>query len=312
MNKFKYTVQNESGKSVSGVIAAASLDIARDNLTRLGYRILALAPSTEKKASQGKRTFSFEALSPQGKKILGAITTSDEKSAREKLAGVHNLQVLKLTDITEASGLKQEETATVRQEANMVIEKAETILTEITVYDPDYNNIFDAKEDLRYLLKMADLKQVSEKIPALLALLQAKETTQVILEKQAVTGSIKQETEDLISSIKVEAEENVKEPANFYFNTVLEEIRTLSSWLLVFYALYLVVAEIVSEKNLLLPGWAFMQSTLLSPLLFKITLAVLFLHLFCRAKLFFLEKKLSSGILLGVLTLFVVAWTFLI
>ncbi len=311
--RFAYQANTQDGRAIAGIIAAESPELARKSLSRLGYTIMTMtvAPAETSRVSN-KRTFSFEAFNKQGKKILGTISTSDPETARTKLASQHGLTIAKLTDITPGSTLDNTETNTLKEEAQAVIAKAEEMLEQMGLYDPDYNNVFDAKEEVRYMLKDGNIKGVGGKIAALLALLQSKETASIVTEKTEVESGVKKEMENLISSIRVETEETRKTPANFYFNTVLSEIQTLSSWLLVFYAIYFILAELMAEKNVSFLALDFLRNTLFSSLLFKITVAVILVHVFCRVKLFFLEKNLLSGILLGVLIFILSLWVFMI
>jgi hypothetical protein len=311
--KFRYTVTARGNKTLTGVISAVSLDSAQKNLEKLGYTVLTLSPvvatlPTEK----GKKVFSFEARNEQGKKILGTIAAATEILARKKLEQDHGLTILQLQPIQTEGVERKDEKKVFFAEAEMVIQKAEQVLQEISPYDADYNAIFDAKEDLRYLVKMGDVRSVEKRMVEVLKMLQEKERVSLVEEKAVDEEQILQQTSDLMTSIKIETEESSKNIPNMYVNAVVEELRILSGWLLAFYGFYFVLAEMVIFKHLSFGGFLFLQNTLLSPLLYKIAIAVLLLHLYCWIKLSWLEKKLLSGLLLFVVILLLILWTFLI
>lgn len=311
--KFRYTVTTPQNKTLTGIIAAISMDMAHKNLQRLGYVVLSLMPVLDDRSRLlEKKTFSFEARNTEGKKILGTISTSNEYTAKKKLEQDHGLTILKLTEINTTGPIESQAVKTIQEEATMVLQKAEQLLQDISPYDPDYNSVFDVKEETRNLLRSGDYKQVEKKIVEMLELLQNKEKSTIMGEKEKSEEGVVKATSDLITSIKIEAEDTVKNRANFYMNAVLRELATLSQWLLMFYGVYFVFAEVVTMKNTQLNWIVFLKNTILSSLLFKIALSVLLLHVYCRLKLYWLEDKMLSSVLLGFVIALFMLWIFLI
>jgi len=311
--KFRYTVTTRGNKTLTGVISATSLDSAQKNLEKLGYTVLTLSPVVSPlPIEKGKKIFSFEARNEQGKKILGTITAATEVLARRKLEEDHGLTVQQLHPIQTEGEERKDEKKVFFAEAEMIIQKAEQVLQDISPYDADYNTIFDAKEDLCYLVKMGDVHGVEKRMVEVLKMLQEKERNALEEEKAVHEEQILQQTNDLMTSIKIETKESSQNISNMYVNAVAEELRILSGWLLAFYGFYFVFAELVIFKHLPFSGYLFLQNTLLSPLLYKIAIAVLLIHLYCWVKLSWMEKKLLSGLLLFVVILLLILWTFLI
>jgi hypothetical protein len=119
-------------------------------------------------------------------------------------------------------------------------------------------------------------------------------------------------TEQLIEQVKMEAEKLKKDPRFLYLNTVLSEGLILSRWLLVFYAAYFSFAEVVVAKRLNVPFGEFLSNSLQSALLYKVTLAVLAVYLFCRIKLSLLESTFLPALLLAAVTGLLVVSLFLV
>lgn len=313
MSNFVYKVK--IGTNIAtGVISAATIDLAKHNLKKLGYEILSITVSPDNKttSSPDKHIFSFEALSQDGKKILGTITTTNEEHARKKLTEFYNLTVVSLIDTSNPTTLSPEKGDSIKEEAFQVIAKAELLLENLSIYDVDYNPIFDAKEDLKELVKIGSLQHVGDKITALLSLLQMKETSVVLDEKKKTEETVLQNTEDLISSIHIETKEKLQSPYGLYFNILVREVEFLSRALLLFYTIYFVIAETIFIKNFSFWGSDFIKNTLLSPLLFKISLTILCINIFCRIKLSIFENKISSGILAGILAFCMIVIIFLL
>lgn len=313
MAQFKYTISTGSQIHLSGIITADSEEAARKNLLKLGYTVIAVDPvSTTPAPTQGKKNFSFEARDKNNKKIIGTVTAADEQTARNKLEQEYQLSIGVLKQLEEEKPDLLPDQELIIQEARLVVEKAEEVLRKITPYDLDYNHIFDMQDEMRTLLRNQNYSELKNKTASMLAMLQEKEKTTIILEKEEVVDTVLQQFEDMRSEVKSEAENLAKDKGNYFFNLVLEEIAVLSRWLLIFYAIFLVTAELVAQKKLTLFASEFLQKTIDSPLLFQIALAVVLVQVYSLIKLRFLKKQLVGSILLGVLTIVLISWTFLI
>ncbi len=107
---FKYTVTNKESKKLVGSIEAPDEKAARTELNNLGFSILELTetgpedaetPQSQKTLDPTKvpkKKFEFEAINPQGQKIVGTIAADDDFSGFKRLTKEYDLTVTSIWD----------------------------------------------------------------------------------------------------------------------------------------------------------------------------------------------------------------------
>jgi len=108
---FKYTVTNKESKKLIGSIEAPDEKAARSELNNLGFSILELtetqpeettakgqAQKTLDTSKKATKKFEFEAINPQGQKIIGTIAADDDFSGFKRLTKEYELTVTSIWD----------------------------------------------------------------------------------------------------------------------------------------------------------------------------------------------------------------------
>lgn len=96
MQKFSYTVINQEGNELDGIIEAENENSAREKLNKMEFSVLDVTPisDTEEKKIIGKIVkYEFEAVDKNGKKVKGTIDAKDKYSAFKKLLTEYHLEV---------------------------------------------------------------------------------------------------------------------------------------------------------------------------------------------------------------------------
>ncbi len=316
MTSFQYLITTAEGKHLSGIISADSPERAKESLHKLGYVIISLEETTEPLGKTDRPTFAFEATDSNGKKVIGTVVANSALVATEKLEKEYNLTILKLEP--QIGSVQPDTHATVSdehlviEEAKLVIEKAGRLLDKITPFDLDYNTLFDRRDELRTLLDQGNTELLRGKIREILDILQEREKTDIIFEKEQVLDQILVDSKQQRAAVKTEAEELAQHTFNHFFNLTLTEVQILSRWLILFYALFLVIAHVAVSKSLVFFGMDFFGKTIADPLLYRIALVVLLVQLVASFKLAFFKAAAWPGILMGILTVVIALWVFLI
>ncbi|MBN2306542.1 hypothetical protein JXD20_01005 [Candidatus Peregrinibacteria bacterium] len=107
--KFKYTALGASNQKLEGVLEAESLDLARDQLHKMGLSIVGIEEISVEEASAieaqrgsptakeaGIVTYYFVALNTQGKEVNGTIDARDPSTAYRRLLTEYQFKVLDL------------------------------------------------------------------------------------------------------------------------------------------------------------------------------------------------------------------------
>lgn len=102
MAQFAYTAVNQSGKKLSGIIGAQSLDQARKQLNTLGISVLNIQQNAESPAQTATKEpgtskelgkFEFEAFDKTGKRVIGTIPASSRYKAFKRLMDEYQFEV---------------------------------------------------------------------------------------------------------------------------------------------------------------------------------------------------------------------------
>ena len=93
MPKFRYIVVNKENKQLSGVVNAPSLEVAQDDLKELGFSIVSIEKTEEKKQEKEGITFEFNGVDKKKKNITGTIVAEDRYSAFKRLITEYDLDV---------------------------------------------------------------------------------------------------------------------------------------------------------------------------------------------------------------------------
>lgn len=311
MPQFRYTIHTHGGQVVTDTTMAASERDARYELENLGNTVLSIAEIGEG-MKRSKRQFSFEGIDAAGKKLSGKIKTVDETTARVKLEREHGLSNVILKEIEGKADLSSEERLSIIQEAQGVLLKAGSMLANFDGADDRYLAISSIQARLSDLITNDDIGGLRTETPKLLSDLQGIEQSTLRTMGDANREEVLVSTERLIEQVKMEAEKLKKDPRFLHLNAVLSEGLLLSRWLLVFYAAYFTFAEVAVAKRLNVPFGDFLANSLQSALLYKVTLAVLAIYLFCRIKLSLLESTFLPAILLAGVTGLLVVSLFLV
>ncbi|KKR05380.1 MAG: hypothetical protein UT33_C0011G0091 [Candidatus Peregrinibacteria bacterium GW2011_GWC2_39_14] len=96
MQKFSYTVINQEGNQLDGIIEAENENSAREKLNKMEFSVLDITPISdlEEKKIIGKIVkYEFEAVDQNNKKVKGTIEAKDKYSAFKKLNQEYHLAV---------------------------------------------------------------------------------------------------------------------------------------------------------------------------------------------------------------------------
>lgn len=311
MPQFRYTIHTHGGQVITDTTIAASEKDARYELENLGNTVLNITEIGEG-VKRTKHQFAFEGLDATGKKLSGKIKTVDEMTARVKLEREHGLSNVVLREIEGKTDFSSEERLSIIQEAQGVLIKAGSMLSSFDARDERYLMVSSVQARLNELITNDDIEGLRTETPKLLGELQDIEQSVIEQIGQSDKEEVVMSTEQLIEQVKAEAEKLKQDPRFLYLNTVLSEGLILSRWLLVFYAAYFTFAEVTVAKRLNVPFGDFLANSLQSALLYKVTLAVLAIYLFCRIKLSLLESTFLPALLLAGVTGLLVVSLFLI
>ncbi len=311
MPQFRYTIHTHGGQVITDTTIAASEKDARYELENLGNTVLNITEIGEG-VKRTKHQFAFEGLDATGKKLSGKIKTVDEMTARVKLEREHGLSNVVLREIEGKMDFSSEERLSIIQEAQGVLIKAGSMLSGFDARDERYLMVSSVQARLNELITNDDVEGLRTETPKLLGELQDIEQSVIEQIGQSDKEEVVMSTEQLIEQVKAEAEKLKKDPRFLYLNTVLSEGLILSRWLLVFYAAYFTFAEVTVAKRLNVPFSDFLANSLQSALLYKVTLAVLAVYLFCRIKLSLLESTFLPAIILAGVTGLLVISLFLV
>jgi hypothetical protein len=106
--KFSYTALNDQNQKMIGVLEAESLDLAKEELHKMGLSIIGIneiseeefeklkKDETAEKAKKGIKTFEFKTIDPSGKVIDGTIDAIDEYTAFKRLITEYHFKVEEL------------------------------------------------------------------------------------------------------------------------------------------------------------------------------------------------------------------------
>lgn len=311
MPQFRYTIHTHGGQVISDTTIAQSERDARYELENLGNTVLNIAEIGDG-MKRTKRQFSFEGMDATGKKLSGKIKTVDEMSARVKLEKEHGLSNVVLSEVEGKAEISSEDRLSIIQEAQSVLIKAGSMLSSFEARDDRYLAISSIQARLSELITNDDIEGLRKETPKLLGDLQDIEQSVIEQIGQSDREEVVMSTEQLIEQVKAEAEKLKKDPRFLHLNTLLTEGLILSRWLLIFYAAYFTFAEVTVAKRLNVPFGDFLANSLQSALLYKVTLAVLAVYLFCRIKLSLLESTFLPAILLAGVTGLLVISLFLV
>ncbi len=311
MPQFRYTIHTHGGQVITDTTIAASEKDARYELENLGNTVLNITEVGDG-VKRTKHQFAFEGLDATGKKLSGKIKTVDEMTARVKLEREHGLSNVVLREIEGKTDFSSEERLSIIQEAQGVLIKAGSMLSSFDTRDERYLMVSSVQARLNELITNDDIEGLRTETPKLLGDLQDIEQSVIEQIGQSDKEEVVMSTEQLIEQVKAEAEKLKQDPRFLYLNTVLSEGLILSRWLLVFYAAYFTFAEVTVAKRLNVPFGDFLANSLQSALLYKVTLAVLAIYLFCRIKLSLLESTFLPAILLAGVTGLLVVSLFLV
>ncbi len=134
---FKYTVANQQGKSLSGIVEAPALENARSELNNLGFSIVSIQESVEapKPADNNLTKFVFEAVDNKSRIISGTIPAATPEIALRKLKDEYYLTVTAIW----REGATAEEIATAK-------EKGVADLTATTTKESEEKSLPDQEE----------------------------------------------------------------------------------------------------------------------------------------------------------------------
>lgn len=110
--KFSYTALSAENKKLTGLLEAQSLDLAKEELHKMGVSILSVqeisdeeyerlkAEGEKAKAEGGITTFAFRAIDPTGKEIEGTIDSKSDEAALKRLLTEYRFLVKELYPFT--------------------------------------------------------------------------------------------------------------------------------------------------------------------------------------------------------------------
>lgn len=252
MLKFNYTVVDQQGEMLNGIIEANNIADAKNNLLNLGYKIISLGEN------ENKQIFIFNAINKAGKEIKGIIKSFDLESAKKVLEDKYEFQIISITKENKEDLLKYE---------NLII-KGEKLLQNLDEEDLDYQII---KKEISLYKNLFKENNIGEfEFNHLNDLIDEKEKElnhdNYIMNLNKNFNS-KSENDSLLSSC-ITSEIN-------------NELFFLFYYLLCFYSLFIILGEVAIQKNITILSFNTFAINILSNVLFyKIVLSLILLFLF--------------------------------
>ncbi|MBL4695126.1 hypothetical protein JKY72_07215 [Candidatus Gracilibacteria bacterium] len=224
MPVFKYTVANREGKQLRGSVEAPDQNIAKSELSNLGFSVLTLEESAEILKKSNSPKFAFEAKDNNGKSISGTIPAKDRKEAFTRLQREYNLSVDVLWKEGSANkedtlSLQSEESERIEKEKEQKIDeqkekqfvktKVEHLLQKVNEIIQKYEQDFDKQQNAEIQKKINKLLRIKSSTNTDYILKTAEELLEFI-QSQEKTLKEKGNTDKQIS-LKMETKELMRE-----------------------------------------------------------------------------------------------------